>query len=122
MMPSRILVVDDNPVNLRLLCDLLTYEGYEIQSAIDADTALIQIQTAKPDLILLDIGLPGMDGLTLARKLKSEDGTRDIRIVALTAYAMKGDRDKAIDAGCDGYISKPIDTRMLTKQIMELLN
>src|SRR5262245_60117873 len=104
-----ILVVDDNPTNLRLATSLLEMEGYEVGQAVDAETAQAAIRNRQPDLILMDVALPGMDGLTLTRKLKSDAMTRDIRIVALTAFAMKGDDQKAFDAGCDGYISKPID-------------
>lgn len=112
-MSARILVVDDNPINLKLASDLLEMEGYVVDRAFDAEQALQAIQAQRPDLILMDIALPGMDGLTLTRQLKADDATRHIVIVALTAYAMKGDDQKAREAGCDGYIAKPIDTRQL---------
>ena len=117
MSKARILVVDDNPTNLKLVSDLLAWSGYEISKAIDADQAIEAIRQSPPDLILLDIGLPGMDGLTLTRQLKSSDATKHIRIIALTAFAMKGDQKKAFDAGCDGYIPKPIDTRSLPDEV-----
>ena len=110
MSAGRILVVDDNPTNLKLVSDVLECEGYEILKAVDAEEAQEIIQRDRPDLVLLDIALPGMDGLTLTRKLKAEERTKDLVIVALTAFAMKGDEQKARDAGCDGYITKPIDT------------
>ena len=112
-MSAKILVVDDNPTNLKLVSDLLEFEGYEILRAADAEEAQIILGDTLPDLILMDIALPGMDGLTLTRKLKGDARTRHLRIVALTAFAMKGDDQKAFDAGCDGYITKPIDTRAL---------
>jgi CheY-like chemotaxis protein len=118
---KRILVVDDNVTNLKLACDVLGWAGYEVAEAGDAEEALETISAAPPDLILVDIGLPGLDGLTLARKLKDNPATRAIRIVALTAFAMKGDEEKAIEAGCDGYISKPIDTRALGARVAEWL-
>ena len=120
-MSAKILVVDDNPTNLKLVSDVLEFEGYDILKAADAEEAQVVLGAALPDLILMDIALPGMDGLTLTRKLKAEERTRDIRIVALTAFAMKGDDQKAFDAGCDGYITKPIDTRKLPEQVAEFL-
>jgi CheY-like chemotaxis protein len=116
-----VLVVDDNPTNLKLASDVLESEGYHILKAMDAEKALVIIESSAPDLILMDISLPGMDGLTLTRKLKDDDKTKHIVIVALTASAMKGDEPKARIAGCDGYITKPIDTRKLPRQVAELL-
>ena len=120
-MSAKILVVDDNPTNLKLVSDLLEFEGHEIFQAVDAEEAQILLAETLPELILMDIALPGMDGLTLTRKLKADERTRHIRIVALTAFAMKGDEQKAIDAGCDGYITKPIDTRKFPEQVVEFL-
>jgi two-component system cell cycle response regulator len=116
-MSAKILVVDDNPTNLKLVSDVLEFEGYDMLKAVDAEEAQIVLAATLPDLILMDIALPGMDGLTLTRKLKAEKRTRGIRIVALTAFAMRGDDQKALDAGCDGYITKPIDTRKLPEQV-----
>ena len=121
MKPERILVVDDNPINLKLASDVLESAGYQMLSAADADAALAVIRQAPPDLILMDIALPGMDGLTLTRQLKADQATERIAIVALTAFAMKGDDQKAKEAGCDGYITKPIDTRKLPGQVAEIL-
>jgi len=113
MSEGTILVVDDNTTNLKLVSDILGFEGYRILQAGDAESAQEIIRGTLPDLILMDIALPGMDGLTLTRRLKGEEETRHIVIVALTAFAMKGDDAKARQAGCDGYITKPIDTRTL---------
>jgi two-component system cell cycle response regulator len=113
MSAARILVVDDNPTNLKLVSDVLECEGYEILKALDAEEAERIVTQHRPELVLIDIALPGMDGLTLTRKLKADEKTKDLVIVALTAFAMKGDEQKARDAGCDGYITKPIDTRAL---------
>lgn len=110
---ARILVVDDNPANLRLLRMLLVGEAYEVRTAEDATSAQIVVGEFKPHLILMDLQMPGMDGFELTRRLKADAATRGIVIVALTAYAMKGDEEKARAAGCDGYVSKPIDTRGL---------
>lgn len=118
---NRILVVDDNPTNLKLACDVLECAEFDVLRAEDAEQALLAIQQTPPDLILMDLALPGMDGLTLTRRLKSARETRHICIIALTAFAMKGDDQKAFEAGCDGYITKPIDTRNLPLQIAEVL-
>jgi CheY-like chemotaxis protein len=118
---ARILVVDDNLTNLKLVSDLLAFEGHEVLNAMDAEKAQIVLADTLPDLILMDIALPGMDGLTLTRQLKADARTCHIRIVALTAFAMKGDEQKALDAGCDGYITKPIDTRALPGEVAGIL-
>ena len=110
MAAEKILIVDDNPANLKLAKVLLVKEGYEVKTAADAEEALKVLEVFKPRLILMDIQLPGMDGLTLTRQLKDNPATGEILIVALTAYAMKGDDEKARAAGCDGYITKPFDT------------
>ena len=120
-MSATILVVDDNAINLKLVSDVLEFEGYDILKAVDAEEAQVVLAATLPDLILMDIALPGMDGLTLTRTLKAAERTRGIRIVALTAFAMIGDDQKAFDAGCDGYITKPIDTRTLPDQVAEIL-
>jgi CheY-like chemotaxis protein len=120
-MDKRILVVDDNPTNLKLACDVLAMEGFDVLRAIDADGAR-EILGAQPvDLILMDIELPGTDGLTLTRLLKEDETTRHIPVVALTAFAMKGDDRKALAAGCAGYIAKPIDTRRFGDQVAAFL-
>ena len=121
MTAARILVVDDNPTNLKLISDLLAFEGHEILNAMDAEQAQVVLTQTLPELILMDIALPGMDGLTFTRQLKADARSRHIRIVALTAFAMKGDKQKALDAGCDGYISKPIDTRAFPGEVAEIL-
>lgn len=121
MSGEPILIVDDNAVNLKLARVLLVSEGYEVRTARDADEALDVLSEFRPRLLLLDIQLPGMDGLELAGRLKGDAATRDIVIVAMTAYAMVGDREKALAAGCDGYVPKPIDTRTLPDTLAGLL-
>lgn len=120
-MSARILIVDDNPVNLKLTSDVLEIEGYAVVMAVDAELAQEILEHTQPDLILMDIALPGMDGLTLTRKLKADKRLKHIPVIALTAFAMKGDEQKASEAGCDGYITKPIDTRKLPQLVAELL-
>lgn len=110
-MNESILIVDDNIDNLELTQILLEGEGFEVRLAEDAETALKTLQTYRPRMILMDIQLPGMDGLELTRRLRREPALRDVIILALSAYAMRGDEDNAHAAGCDGYITKPINTR-----------
>ena len=121
MAGEPILVVDDNPANLKLVRVLLETEGYEVRTAADAEAALAALESFRPRLILMDLQLPGMDGLTLTRRLKANPATRGIVVVALTSYAMKGDEEKAQGAGCDGYVTKPIDTRTLPSVVARAL-
>jgi CheY-like chemotaxis protein len=110
---TAILIVDDNTQNLKLVRVVLANEGYDVHTAANAEDALQLLRTVTPRLILMDIQLPGMDGLELTRRLKADPATRAVRVIALTAYAMKGDDEKAFAAGCDGYITKPIDVERL---------
>jgi CheY-like chemotaxis protein len=110
---KSILIVDDNTQNLKLARVVLANEGFDVYTASNAEDALQLLRTVTPRLILMDIQLPGMDGLELTRRLKADPATRAVRIIALTAYAMKGDDEKAFAAGCDGYITKPIDVEGL---------
>ena len=121
MAGEPILVVDDNPANLKLTRVLLAAEGYEVRTAIDAEAALDILATFEPRMILMDLQLPGMDGLELTRKLKANPRHQQIIILALTAYAMKGDEAKALAAGCDGYITKPIDIEKLVETVAQRL-
>jgi CheY-like chemotaxis protein len=121
-MSARILIVDDHPANLKLASDVLQSEGFGVETAQDAEQARSILEQRIPDLILMDIAMPGMDGLTLTRLLKAQSRYRHIPIVALTASAMRGDEEKALAAGCVGYITKPIDTRALGQQVRALLN
>jgi two-component system, cell cycle response regulator DivK len=121
MVREPILVVDDNPQNLKLARVLLTAEGFHVRTAIDAEEALRVLESFQPRLILMDLQLPGMDGLALTRSLKADPRRQSIVILALTAFAMKGDQEKAASAGCDGYITKPLDTESLPKVIHQHL-
>jgi two-component system cell cycle response regulator DivK len=121
MAGESILVVEDNDTNLRLFVFLLSAKGYQVRGATDARQALELLRNFRPRLILMDLQLPGTDGYELTRRLKADPDTRDILIIALTAYAMRGDEEKALAAGCDGYITKPIDTRALPVRIAEYL-
>jgi two-component system cell cycle response regulator DivK len=114
-----VLIVDDNASNVKLIEVTLDPSLFQVKSAKDAEEAIKILETFEPRVILMDLQLPGMDGLELTRLLKRDPARRNIVILALTAYAMKGDEEKAIAAGCDGYITKPIDTRTLPKLIVE---
>ncbi len=122
MPKESILVVDDNPMNLKLARLLLGTEGYEVRTAGRAEEALAVLQSYHPRVILMDVQLPGIDGLELTRQIKSDPSFRDIIILAVTAYAMASDEKRAFEAGCDGYITKPIDTRSLGELVRTYLD
>jgi len=117
-----ILVVDDNAPNRKLVRVLLEGEGYQVRCARDAKEALATLESFRPQLILMDIQLPGMDGLALTRVLKGDPRYSGVSIIGLTSYAMKGDEERILAAGCDGYIAKPIDTRRLTRRVAAYLS
>ena len=108
----KVLLVEDNPLNLELATDLLEASGFEVISAQTGEAGIKLAREAQPDLILMDLSLPGMDGIEATKALKADAQTSGIPIVAVTAHAMKGDEQKALAAGCEGYVTKPIDTRM----------
>jgi two-component system cell cycle response regulator DivK len=114
---GTILYIEDNPDNRLLVKRILLSENYSILEAIDAKDALKVLESARPDLILMDINMPDMDGYTLTAKIKSMPGFERIPIVALTANVMRGDKEKTLEAGCDGYIQKPLDIDQLTREI-----
>jgi CheY-like chemotaxis protein len=121
MAGEAILVVDDQPANLKLVEFLLSSRGYDVRVAGSAPEALSVLESFRPRLILMDLQLPGVDGLTLTRQLKADPRMSGVTIVALTAHAMRGDDEKARQAGCDGYLTKPIDTRAFPAKIAEFL-
>lgn len=120
-MSGKVLVIEDNDRNRKLVKIILEANKYEVIEAETGEEALKYLQDSKPDVILLDIQLPNMSGTTLAETLKSGDDTKDIPIIAVTAYAMKGDKERMLKAGCDAYISKPIDTRQLPLIVAEMI-
>ena len=117
MAAEPILIVDDNPTNMKLVSFLLTKKGYQVVCAGGGEEALKVLETFKPALILMDMQMPGIDGFELTRRLKANPATREIVILAVTAYAMKGDEERVRAAGCDGYLVKPIDTRTLPQVV-----
>jgi two-component system cell cycle response regulator DivK len=118
---AKILVVEDNQDNREMVVKVLKFNGYGVIEAVDGEEAIEKAKTEAPALILLDIYLPKMDGYEVAKRLKGDTGLKDIPVIALTAHAMKGNREQALAAGCDGYIAKPIDIRELPKQIEQFL-
>lgn len=115
------LIVDDAPLNLKLLTVLLVANGYTVKTAESAEAALAMLASYTPRVLLVDIRLPGMDGLSLVRALRSEARHKDLAIVAVTASAMKGDEDVALAAGCDAYFTKPVNTRTLPGALTDIL-
>lgn len=121
MIEATVLVVEDNDVNRELVEDLLSVAGYSVVACPTGEEAMGWLETNRPGLILMDINLPGQDGLALTRQIKARPETSNIPVVALTAYAMNGDRDRILAAGCDGYISKPIDVPQFPAQVARYL-
>ena len=122
MAGERILLVDDNPMNRRVSEFLLKARGYIIDEASDGQEALALLKQNRPHLILMDLQLPGLDGYTITRIIKNDDATKNIPIIALSAYAMSGDAERALEAGCDAYISKPIDPDEFPKTVASFLD
>jgi two-component system cell cycle response regulator DivK len=120
-MVKKILIVDDNVDSRELVVKVLKNRDYQTIEAVDGEDALEKAEATRPDLILMDLSLPKLDGYEVTRRLKRQEALQDIPIVALTAHAMKGDREKALEAGCEGYISKPINVRALPDLIKTYL-
>lgn len=120
-MAPKILVVEDNVDNRDLLVKVLSRHGYDVVEATSGEEALELAPKVRPDLVLMDISLGGMDGLEATRRLKALPGVTGVPVVAITAYAMVGDRERALEAGCDGYIAKPVDVRALPDQVAGFL-
>jgi CheY-like chemotaxis protein len=118
---ARVLVVEDNAINLELMVALLEWEGCEVLAAETADVALHLARTARPDLILMDVQLPGMTGYEATRHLKTDPTTAAIPVVALTAQAMRGDEDRAAEAGCAAFLTKPLDAQILRETLRRFL-
>jgi len=120
-MSQQILVVEDHEDNRQILRDLLSAAGYEMVEAHDGEQALVRVAQAKPDLILMDIQLPGIDGYEVTRRIKADPMLAAIPIIAVTSYALTGDDEKARAAGCDDYVAKPFSPRQLLAKIREYL-
>jgi len=121
MSPLKVLVVEDNQLNMELACDLLRLQGHDVLQASSGFDAIALLRQVRPDLILMDLQLPGLSGFDVTRTLKQDPRTREIPIIAITAYAMTGDAEKAFEAGCNGYIPKPIDCEQFLQVVGETL-
>jgi CheY-like chemotaxis protein len=119
---KTVLVVEDDPFSMKLACDLLEFNGFNILKCEDGESALEALKAAAPDLVLLDIGLPGMDGYELHKKMREDARLVRVKIIALSASVMKEDREKVRAAGFDAFIPKPIDTKGLVMKVRELLS
>ncbi|HXE96838.1 MAG TPA: response regulator [Dongiaceae bacterium] len=120
-MPHKILIVEDNENNLCLIRDILTFHGYEVLEATDGQEGVAKARALMPDLILMDIQMPGMDGMTANGILKGDPATSGLKTIALTSFAMQGDQERFLAAGFDGYLSKPINTRELPGLVKQWL-
>jgi CheY-like chemotaxis protein len=118
---TRILIAEDNPVNRELLRELLEMRGHEVEEACDGLEALTMVERIRPDLLILDLGMPQLDGFGVIRKIRADAQLAKTPVLAATAYAMRGDREKVMEAGFDGYISKPIDPAALQKEVERLM-
>ncbi len=121
MSAAKVLIVEDNPVNLRLAQFLLEKRGFIVRKAGSGAECLAEMTSNPPDIVLMDIQLPGEDGLAITRKIRSDQRMADVVIVALTAHAMSGDRERILAAGCDGYIAKPVDPQGLPAEVSRYL-
>lgn len=122
MSGKRVLVIDDYADNLELMKIVLGLEGHIVETAADSASALRKLRESRPDLILMDIQMPGMDGLELTRRIRADPALKTIRIVALTACAMNDDQSRILGTGCDGYIAKPVNTRTLAAALQPYLS
>lgn len=118
---AKILLVEDDEMNRDMLSRRLLKRDYEVAIAVDGEQGVEMASSESPDLILMDMSLPGIDGWTATRRLKDDDATRDIPVIALTAHAMAGDREKAMEAGCDDFDTKPVDLARLLAKMEALL-
>lgn len=118
---KTILIGEDNPINKELLTAILEQWGYSVREASNGEEVLAGIEASVPDLVLLDIQMPELDGYAVLRRLRADSRFEHLKIVALTAYAMRGDRERALEAGFDGYVVKPVDRKVLRDEIEKLI-
>jgi two-component system cell cycle response regulator DivK len=118
---AKVLIAEDDALNRQIVVKILTLEGHEILEAADGRAAMALARAERPDLIMMDLGMPDIDGLEASRRLKADPRSADIPIIALTAYAMRGDEERARDAGCDGYLSKPCRPQTIRDAVRRFL-
>ena len=121
MIRKKVLVIEDNPLNMKLVRVLLSGAGFEVLEAVDAEKGIALARERNPDLILMDVQLPGMDGLSATRVIRGDPELREIAVVAITSFAMTNDEEKAREAGCTGYVTKPINTRTFLDEITKYI-
>jgi CheY-like chemotaxis protein len=119
---TKVLIAEDNPVNRELLRELLEMRDYSVKEACDGQEALEQIKADRPDILLLDLGMPVLDGFATVHKIREDPTMKDLPVLAVTAYAMRGDKEKIIASGFDGYLSKPVSPLSLEQELVRLLN
>jgi two-component system, cell cycle response regulator DivK len=119
---KTVLIAEDNPVNRELLRELLENRGYAVLEACNGEEALAVVEQARPDILLLDIGMPVLDGFGTIKKIRENLGFKSLPVLAVTAYAMQGDQEKILNSGFDGYLSKPVNSQSLTKELDRLLH
>jgi two-component system, cell cycle response regulator DivK len=117
----KVLIAEDNAVNRELLCELLELRGYTVSEACDGEEALRMVEQSQPDILLLDIGMPLLDGFAVVRKIRENPRWALLPVVAVTAYAMQGDRERILDSKFDGYLSKPVNARALAEELERVL-
>jgi two-component system cell cycle response regulator DivK len=117
-----VLLVEDNPHNRKIFSGMLTHNGFVVREAETGEVALKSVAEERPDIILMDLSIPGIDGWECTRRLKADPGTAKIPIIALTAHAMRGDEERARAAGCDGYLSKPISPKLVVEEVRKFLH
>jgi two-component system cell cycle response regulator DivK len=120
-MTKTVLLVEDNPHNRKIFSGMLTHSGFQVVEAEDGHQALAAMQKALPDLILMDLSIPGVDGWEVTRRLKADPRTKPVPIIALTAHAMRGDEERAYAAGCDHYLAKPISPKKVVEEVRRIL-
>ena len=119
---KTVLLVEDNPHNRKIFSGMLSHAGFNVVEAIDGNEALTRVRSDKPDLVLMDLSIPGVDGWECTRRIKGDPETRALPVIALTAHAMRGDEERAREAGCDGYLSKPVSPKKVVEVVKKYLN
>lgn len=120
-MSKRVLIVEDQEDNRRIIRDMLRHAGYQIDEVTTGEDAIAHVAAQRPDLILMDVQLPGLDGYATTRRIRADEDLRGVPVIAVTSFALAGDDQKAREAGCDDYIAKPYSPRMLLQKIKDLL-
>jgi two-component system cell cycle response regulator DivK len=119
---KTILLVEDNPHNRKIFSGMLNHAGFRVVEAVDGNEAMSKVASEKPDLVLMDLSIPGIDGWECTRRIKGDPATKQVPVIALTAHAMRGDEERAREAGCDGYLSKPVSPKKVVEVVKKYLS